>query len=160
MGLPAETRAPIASRIIAFADGRQQESLYLDKDKIVNEFDKLGDCINEDVPQNRTGKSRVVTSLTSKALWCCYPNDVPIFDRNAVRALGVISRVCHLAPGRNQSEYASFVDVWLQVYSQVECVIQPADLSDCPYKVRALDRLLWYLGQDGFYDCSADSTIA
>ena len=70
----------------------------------------------------------------------------------------MISRVCHLAPGLNQSEYASFVDVWLQVYGQVESVIQSEDLSDCPYKVRALDRLPWYLGQDGFYDRSADSS--
>jgi hypothetical protein len=44
------------------------------------------------------------------------------------------------------------VDVWLQVYNEVESVISPEDLSDCPYKVRVLDRLLWYLGQRSFYD--------
>jgi hypothetical protein len=77
-----------------------------------------------------------------------------------VSALGVISRVCHLAPGRDQSEYASFVDLWLRIYNEVESAIVLEDLSDCPYKVRALDRLLWYLGQDGFYDQSDDSSAA
>lgn len=66
----------------------------------------------------------------------------------------------HLASGRDQSEYASFVDVWLRVYNEVESAIVLEDLSDCPYKVRALDRLLWYLGQDGFYDQSDDSSAA
>jgi hypothetical protein len=129
----------------------------LDKGRIVTEFDKLADCINRDAPRNKTGEERDITSLTSKALWCCYPNDVPIFDRNAARALGVISRVCRLAPTGNQSRYASFLDVWLQVFRQVESIIQPADLSDCPYRIRVLDRILWYLGQDGFYDESQAS---
>ncbi len=159
MGFSAETRTSIASQIITFADGRQQKSLDLDKNKIVGEFNKLGDLINEKVPPNATGGGRDVTSLTSKALWCCYPNDVPIFDRNAVSALGVLSRICHLAPERNQSKYAAFVDVWLQVYGQVDSLIEQADLSDCPYKVRALDRLLWYLGDAGFYR-RADSSAA
>ena len=160
MGVATDTRASIAGQIIAFADEREDKSLHRDKNRIVSEFDKLKDRIDKAAPRNKTGKGRAVTSLTSKALWCCYPNDVPIFDRNAVSALGVISRVCHLAPGRNQSEYASFVDVWFRVYNEVESVIGPEDMSDCPYKVRALDRLLWYLGQDGFYDQSDDSSAA
>jgi hypothetical protein len=158
MGVSTETRASIAGQIIAFADEREEKSLHRDKNKIVSEFSKLKHRIDTVAPRNKTGKGRAVTSLTSKALWCCYPNDIPIFDRNAVSALGIISRVCHLAPIRDQSEYSSFVDVWLWIYNEVESVIGPEDLSDCPYKVRALDRLLWYLGQDGFYDQSDDSS--
>jgi len=45
--------------------------------------------------------------------------------------------------------------VWLQVYKEVEPVMSEVDLSDCPYKIRVLDRLLWYLGQPGFYDSSS-----
>ena len=160
MGVSMDSRASIAGQIIAFADEREEKSLDLDKNRIVSEFNKLKDRIDTAAPRNKTGKGRSVTSLTSKALWCCYPNDAPIFDRNAVSALGVISRVCHLAPGRGQSEYASFADVWLRVYSEVESVIGLQYLSDCPYKIRALDRLLWYLGQDGFYDQSTDSSSA
>jgi hypothetical protein len=160
MGVSTDSRASIAAQIIAFADERTEKSLHREKNKIVSEFNKLKDRIETAAPRNKTGKGRAVTSLTSKALWCCYPNDTPIFDRNAVRALGVISRVCHLAPGRDQSEYASFVDLWLRIYNEVESAIVLEDLSDCPYKVRALDRLLWYLGQDGFYDQSDDSSAA
>jgi hypothetical protein len=109
MGVATDTRASIAGQVIAFADEREEKSLHRDKNRIVSEFDKLKDRIDKAAPRNKTGKGRAVTSLTSKALWCCYPNDVPIFDRNAVSALGVISRVCHLAPGRDQSEYASVV---------------------------------------------------
>jgi hypothetical protein len=129
MGVATDTRASIAGQIIAFADEREDKSLHRDKNRIVSEFDKLKDRIDKAAPRNKTGKGRAVTSLTSKALWCCYPNDVPIFDRNAVSALGVISRVCHLAPGRNQSEYAGFVDVWFRVYNEVESVIGPEDMS-------------------------------
>ena len=140
MGISTDNRASIAGQIIAFADEREEKSLHRDKNRIVSEFNRLKERIDTTAPRNKTGKVRAFTSLISKALWCCYPNDAPIFDRNAVSALGVISRVCHLSPGRDQSEYASFVDVWLQVYNEVESVI--ADLADCPYKVRALDRLL------------------
>jgi hypothetical protein len=42
------------------------------------------------------------------------------------------------------------VDVWFQVYREVQSVIDEADLRGHRYKVRVLDRLLWYLGQPGF----------
>jgi len=71
----------------------------------------------------------------------------------------VISRIRHLVPTSSESQYSRFVDVWFQVCHEVESVISPADLSDCPYKVRALDRLLWYLGQDSFYGDNAESPV-
>jgi hypothetical protein len=37
---------------------------------------------------------------------------------------------------------------------EVEPVINEEDLSDCPYKIRVLDRLLWYIGQNTFYSQS------
>ena len=48
-------------------------------------------------PSRKTGRLRDVTSLTSKALWCCYPQDVPMFDDYAVRALQVISRLFRIS---------------------------------------------------------------
>ena len=149
MGFSTDSRIAIAGHIIEFADERQDKSLRRDKDRIVSEFNKLKDRFGRVTP-------RRLTSLTSKALWCCYPDDIPIFDRNAAYALKVISRLCHLAPGPGQGEYACFVDIWFQVYSEVEPVINREDLADCPYKIRVLDRLLWHLGQNTFYDGTAD----
>src|SRR6185437_2037566 len=154
---PPANSLSTAAGIIEFADTREQESLHLDKEKIVAEFDRLHERIKSEAPRTPAGDLRGITSLTSKALWCCYPSDVPIFDANALRALEVLSRICGIGPAPGQSEFASFVDVWLQMYKEVEPVIQAADLSDCPYKVRVLDRLLWYLGQPGFWQAIGDS---
>jgi hypothetical protein len=149
MGFSSDTRIAIAGQIIAFADERKGHSLSRDKVRIVAEFNKLKKRI-------ATVTCRDVTSLTSKALWCCYPDDVPIFDRNAVNALRVISRMCHLPPSPDRDEYACFVDVWFQVYREIEPVINREALFDCPYEIRVLDRLLWYLGQNTFYSQTAD----
>ena len=42
---------------------------------------------------NKNQTPRSLTSLTSKALWCCYPDAIPIFDSYARRALWVLSRL-------------------------------------------------------------------
>lgn len=152
MFFPPDRSVAIADELIRFADEQHRASLSRDKDRIVSEFDRLKERIGNAANPNKDGNPPNLRSLTSKALWCCYPHDVPIFDRNAASALRVISRLCHMVPAPKQPEYACFVDVWLQVYNEVEPVIRPEDLSDCPYKVRALDRLLWYLGQGSFYD--------
>jgi hypothetical protein len=160
MFFPADRSAAIADEVLRFADEPRKKSLNGDKKGIASEFEELMKRVSSVAPLTKTGEPRRLTSLTSKALWCVYPEDVPIFDKNALTALTVISRLCQIAPEPNQSDYARFVDVWLQVYNQVEPVISQADLSDCPYKVRALDRLLWYLGQVGFYEDRTSSTTA
>jgi len=146
MGIPAGTRDVIAGEIISFGDERRSTTLGLDRSKIVAEFNQLEMRLEK-------AASRGVTSLTSKALWSCYPNDVPIFDKNAIVALTVISHLRHLAPSPKQGKYASFVDVWLQVYQEIEPVISGTKLhsESCPCKVRVLDRLLWHVGQCKFY---------
>jgi hypothetical protein len=152
MGFSSDARIDVADQILGFADSRDGGSLSFDRLAILSEFGKLEARI-----KNVT--LRDVTSLTSKGLWCCYPNDVPIYDRNAVNALRVISRIRRTAPGAGQSKYANFLDLWIRVYREVEPVIDHADLTDCTYKVRVLDQLLWYLGDTGFYD-EADSPFA
>jgi hypothetical protein len=159
MFFPPDRSKAIADQIMGFADELRDSSLQRDRDRVVSGFNRLERRISEVAPHTKTGKTRVLTSLTSKALWCCYPDDVPIFDNNAVSALRLISRLCRMAPGPKQSEYASFVEVWFRVYNEVEPVISLADLSNCPYKVRVLDRLLWYLGQGSFYDGAASPAI-
>jgi hypothetical protein len=147
---PRDNSINIAGEIIEFADERDQNELNQSKDSIISEYERLGERIRQFAPSLKSGNPRKVTSLTSKALWCCYPCDVPIFDSYALGALRVISRLSRMAPELNQSEYACFVDVWFQVYGEVQSVIEEADLNGYPYKVRVLDRLLWHLGQPSF----------
>ena len=84
-------------------------------------------------------------------MWLCFPDDLPIYDANALTGLKVISRLCHWA-SPELAKYARFVHLWLRAYNEVEAIIDQADLSGCPYKVRVLDRMLWYLGEPKFYD--------
>jgi hypothetical protein len=152
MFVPPDRKTAIADQILRFADGPRRKSLRCDKNGIVSEFNSLGELISKVAKPKKDGNPPQLTSLISKALWCCYPDDVPIFDNNAASALKVISRLCHLASRPDQPKYARFIDVWFRVYNEVEVLIDQADLSNCPYKVRVLDRLLWHLGQSTFYD--------
>jgi hypothetical protein len=151
MGFSAQSRSEVAHRIIKFADARHVTSLQHDRDTIIAKFNELATAVGEAAPRTKAGKERDVTSLTSKALWCCYPEDIPIFDRNAASALAILSRLYHWAPRTNRDGYAAFVDVWLRAYEEIEMAIDEAGLSNCARKVRILDSVLWYLGQGGYY---------
>jgi hypothetical protein len=147
---PRENSRNIARRIVEFADEKRPKGLDRNMALIISEFKKLEERIQPFAPATKSGKERKVTSLTSKALWCCYPEDIPIFDDHAERALQVISRICHIFPEPGQDKYKRFVDVWLQLYRRVEPVIDQADLKGFPYKIRVFDGLLWFLGKPEF----------
>lgn len=148
---PPEASRKIAQKVIEFADGCRPSPALQGKAQIVAEYERLKACLQPLAPPApKSGKPRVVTSLSSKALWCCYPDDVPIFDDYAVRALQVISRICSIQPESGQSDYERFVDVWLQLYARVKPAIDQADLNGYPFKIRVLDGLLWYLGKPAF----------
>lgn len=148
---PKSTREKIAGRILAYADERRPSGPLGSASAILSEYENLSGRIQEVIgPGQKSGKPRGVTSLTSKALWCCYPNDVPIFDANAERALQVISRLCRITPNQSGTPYALFVEVWLQLYAKLKPVIEQADLKGYPYRIRVLDILLWRLGSPGF----------
>jgi hypothetical protein len=137
--------------LLFFADESRNTKGSLSKELIISEYEKLRERIRHVAPlRPTTGKRREVTSLTSKALWCCYPYSVPIFDGYALRALHVISRLSNMTIEKNSSEYARFVDAWFQVYAKVEPVIELAHLDNYSYKVRVLDKFLWFLGQPNF----------
>jgi len=148
---PVDKSREIANQIIEYADGSRPAPRLPDKSSIITEYERLERRIIQAAPLcPKSGKPRDVTSLTAKALWCCYPHDIPIFDSHAERSLHVMSRLLRMAPEPTQSKYAAFLDVWLQVYDEVRPVIEKADLDGYPYKVRVLDRLLWYLGKPSF----------
>jgi hypothetical protein len=141
----------IVEQIIAFADSREQMALDQNMDLIVNEYRRLEELIHQVVPLNpKSMKPREITSLTSKALWCCYPADIPILDDYAERALQVLSRICNLTPAPDQPRFAAFIDVWFQVYHEIEPVLDQSCLNGFTYKIRILDWLLWYLGKPSF----------
>lgn len=155
MGFTKQSRYEVARRIVDFADTRQVTSLQHDRDEIIAKFEDLARKVSDAAPRTNSGKERNVISLTSKALWCCYPEDVPIFDRNAASALAVLSRLYHWPPRLYRGEYAAFVDVWLRAYEEIDSVIGEADLPKGTRKVRIVDGVLWYLGQVGYYNEAA-----
>jgi len=140
---PKEIHAKIVGQILAYADGPRPGEPLGGKAAIVSEYERLRECI-----EKAFDRPRGVTSLASKALWCCYPNDVPIFDGNACKALAVMSRLWRMVPEPDETAYTLFVDLWLQLYEKLKTVIQQADIEGYPYRIRVLDQLLWYLGGD------------
>ncbi len=150
----SETDWKIAEQIIAYADERKQKALGLRRDLILEEFKNLESRIQRIVPAKKSGKPRKVTSLVSKALWCCYPSDIPIYDNYAEHALQVICRICDIrvtdAGSGTHAEFAHFLEAWFHLYGEIRPLIEQVDRPDYPYGIRVLDSLLWYIGQPKF----------
>jgi len=150
----AETERMIAEQVIAYADNRKRQVLDMNQELILKEFKELESRIQKVVPTNKTGKPRKVTSLISKAIWCCYPSDIPIYDSYAEHALQMICRLSNIkvSGSSNDSaiEYAHFLEAWFHVFKEIEPAIDPEILKVYPYKIRVLDSLLWYIGQPKF----------
>lgn len=145
----------IAEQIITYADRRGQKSLNLKQGLILAEYKRLESQLQAVLPPNiKSGKPRKVTSLVSKAMWCCYPYDVPIYDSYVEHALQVICRICSLkvtnVADAAYRKYEHFLDAWFQVFEEIEPIIDPEVLRDYPFKPRVLDSLLWYFGQPKF----------
>ncbi len=154
----SETERKIAEQVIIYADGRERNSLEMRQNLILDEFKKLESRLQLILPMNKSGTPRKVTSLVSKAIWCCYPSDIPIFDSYAEYALQVLCRICNIKVNNDISgsnkEYERFLEAWLHVYREIEPVIDANVLKVYPYKIRAFDSLLWYIGQPKFDACS------
>jgi len=145
-----DNSSQVARQILDFADNERTPTRVLDRDSISGAYQKLYARLSSVVhPSPRSGNPRNVGSLTSKALWCCYPADVPIFDDHAARALQVVSRLLGIKATKSE-DYERFVEVWFVVYERIGPAINASGLKDYPYKVRVLDKLLWHLGQPSF----------
>ena len=140
----------ISASVIDFADRRQSRSLNRDKSLIVSEFERLQDQVQSLLPRRKDGKNGQRTSLLSKALWCRYPNDIPIWDDYASRSLQLLSRICHFGHIDGDTDYAQHVDAWFTLYANLRGVIEHADAKHYPHQIRILDRFLWHLGQRNF----------
>jgi hypothetical protein len=139
----------VAEKILEFADSGRSMGQALDRDAMIVEYSRLEGRIREVSLLTRSGKPRGIQSLTSKALWCCYPHDVRIFDSYAQRALYVISKL-NGYKCEDDSSYKDFIEVWDQAYAQVQSIVESPELGQYLYKVRIFDRFLWHLGQRKF----------
>ena len=151
-GLNGADRDAVAGVIIDFADARGAIIRNpLSEIEIIEKFNDLHDRCRSKVRLTKAETARNLTSLTSKALWCCYPHAIPIFDSYARRSLWVVSRLMGLdrpAGTDDDIPYARFVSVWLNLYGRV--TIDDDRLGCYPYKVRVFDRILWIIGQPDY----------
>jgi hypothetical protein len=150
----AETEKKIAEEVIAYADNRKRMNLDMKQELILDEFNELELRLQEFMPRNKSNKPRKVTSLVSKAIWCCYPDDIPIYDSYAEHALQILCRLSEIkVSGKvkdSNGEYARFLEAWFLVFNEIEPAIDPKFLTVYPYKIRVLDSLLWFIGQPKF----------
>ncbi len=138
----------IARTILDYADGTNARRIT-NNFQIVEQFQRPETAIRKNSElTSRSGQPRSIVSLTSKALWCCYPDDVPILDSCAERSLRVLARLLQIEIQPSEPRYEQFVDAWFQAYRRVEGSIVLR--ASYPYKVRYFDRFLWWLGQDSF----------
>jgi hypothetical protein len=147
---PSESATGIAKAVLNYADALPPNARVRDQDAILSSYRKLNETLLPFARRTRSDQAISMTSLTSKALWCCYPQDVPIFDSYASCALRVLSRLCDITVKSTLKDYEAFVSAWFALYERVEPFLDQADLSYYPYKVRVFDRLLWDLGQPSF----------
>jgi hypothetical protein len=148
-GVITAHRYKVTKAILDFADrGERDRLLSLTFNQLIPKFDALHDACCSAV-----GLRRDFTSLTSKALWCCYPSAVPVYDNFTQHALWIISRLSDLSPSQGHPpahRYRPFAEVWLAMYRQVRSMIDEADLRGYPYKVRVFDKVLWIVGEPNY----------
>jgi hypothetical protein len=143
-GIDGPKRPAIAAAIVDWADARDVKLDLTTTDALEQVHRELvGVCVSAN------GESRDFTSLASKALWLCYPDSVPIFDRFAQRALWVISKLeKDIAPLlESETEYKKFIHIWKALYERYASTINGLDIGSYPYRVRIFDKILWLIGE-------------
>jgi len=142
-GISAEKRVAVASAVLQWADAKELRVNLSTVDAVEQAHAELmAACSKAD------GRDRDFTSLASKALWLCYPYDVPIFDSFAQRALWVIAKLedggmAGIAAG---SEYHRFLHIWKTLFDRYEAALSEIDTHGYPYRVRVFDKILWMIG--------------
>jgi hypothetical protein len=151
--IPGPQRSAIAAAVLCWADSRDISIRLTTEDALCKAHESLmNKCVEA------YGKERDFKSLASKALWLCYPNDVPIFDSFAQRALWVFAKIDNditplsdnalidLAPQLKNREYRQFVHIWKALYDLNKQSIDALEKHDYPYSVRVFDKILWIIG--------------
>lgn len=146
-GFTSKERNDVAEAIVKWAEFRAIER-DLSSAQLLDDAHKelMRECVNA------LGRERDLTSLVSKALWLCYPQQVPIYDRFARRALTVLSHLeenIEPAP-KDFSEYGKFAHSWKYFFETYADSIKAIDMKSSRYPVRVLDMILWTIGVDSF----------
>ena len=116
--------------------------------QVKNEFTRLESFFRTRLPSLQT---RRIDSLTSKALWCCYPDSVPILDNFAERALQTLSRMQWISVWKRRKVATSTLsDAWFALSNGMTDVLAKVAVENGTSPARVLDNFLWWLGQDGF----------
>lgn len=142
-GIDGPKRPVISAAVLQWADIRDMQRDLTTADALTMAHSEL-----MAVCAQANGKKRDFTSLASKALWLCYPDSVPIFDRFAQRALWVISKLeTDLNPlPKTEPEYRQFVHIWKTLYERYASALNEIDIGAYPYRVRIFDKILWLIG--------------
>lgn len=148
-GITRPERYALSGAFLRWADARDQQERLATVDAICQAHESLvAECIIA------YGKNRDFTSLASKALWLRYPDDVPLFDSYARRALSVFSRLeCGITPPNGgASDYRQFIHVWKALYDNdlYREAIAAIEMHNYPYPVRVFDVILWIVGSPGY----------
>ena len=153
-GLNKSDETAIVNEILEFADSHDLTKSPSSTEEILELFEDLHARCSSKVHPNKNGKPRDLTSLTSKILWCCYPDTIPMFDSRAGHALCVISHLmCLKRPTLNrESRYEPFLAVWKDLYPHFESMIAEnrGRSVGSPHKVRVFDMILWTIGGPDF----------
>jgi hypothetical protein len=150
MGFTSQEGVEIANEILDFADSYPVSGADSSNAEIFGAFVELESRLGKLAPRNQSGTARGITSLTSKALWLCFPDDVPIFDSNAFSALCMLRWLLELPSSTQSSEYGAFVETWKTVFN----LIKPrGKYMELPCNMlRAFDHWLWHLGNRSLHE--------
>jgi hypothetical protein len=144
-GIRSEIIDQIVDAMLQYADGPRPANLGLNRENIVREFLVLQKRLA--VPLG----GRNSDSMTSKALWLCYPNDVPILDNYSEHALQILCRMQEVrVPKKITGRYERFLCAWFKIHAACRKTLDAIPLTQYPFRIRLLDWLLWYLGEPKF----------
>jgi hypothetical protein len=146
-GIPGPKRSEIAAAVLRWADSRDEQKSLATVDAICQAHESLmAECVEA------YGKNRDFTSLASKALWLCFPEDVPLFDSFARRTLWVVSKLDGgaIPTAAGSSEYRQLAHIWKALYARHAATIAEIEMHGYPYRVRVLDVILWIIGSPGY----------
>ena len=150
-GLTTIQRNLITEALLTWADDARNQGRDLATPEALAEAHKeLEGTCQACIMNLPDAKKHVFTSLASKALWLCYPESVPLYDKYARNALHVIAKLeegVDLIAG-TKPEYEQFVHVWKQLYERYSGTIESLEVDPSyPYRVRVFDMILWLIGQ-------------
>lgn len=153
-GLVGAEATDVVNEVLKFADACDLSVNPTSQEDVIRLFDDLHHRCSLKVHRCKDGTPRDLTSLTSKALWCCYPEAIPIFDSRAGHGLCVLSRLMNLnrPPGNKGSRYEPFWSVWRELFCLAEPSMEKKGvlLGEMPHKVRVFDTILWMIGGPDF----------